>query len=954
MAERPAIVPDATYRLQLNAAFGFDDAAAIVPYLRRLGVSHVYASPVLMARPGSTHGYDVIDFNRINPELGGDAAFHRLVDTLHRHGMGLVVDFVPNHMGVGADNPWWLDVLEWGQESPFARFFDIDWDAHARGVRDKVVLPVLGDQYGRILEAGELQLAFEPETGTFHVAYYDNRFPVAVRDYAPLLRAAGMQLEGRDPLGPLADRFAGAAGGGSSLARRSVRRREASLLKTELVALATAPEVTAAIRSTLELMNGIPGEPASFRRLHRLLEGQAYRLAYWRVARSDINYRRFFDINELAGLRMERSEVFEATHGLLLRLIAEGAVQGVRLDHIDGLYDPAGYCERLLERVEATLAQAGATPPADRRAAGRPIWLLVEKILARHEYLREDLPVAGTTGYEFMNLVLGLFVNPSAEVPLTRFYARYTERPPDFAALVKAAKRQILRASLGSELSVVAHELYRLAQQSWRSRDFTLTGIREALADVIVGFPVYRTYITDSGPKSEDRRDLEWAISQARKETLIVDQTVFDFIYRALSTDLVQEAGYRRRDVILTAMHFQQLTGPVMAKSLEDTAFYRYLRLVALNEVGGEPDHFGVSPSAFHTLCQRELRHHPLTMVTTSTHDHKRGEDARIRIAALSELPQEWVRRVRRWTLLNRARRGTGGGAPAPSRNAEYLFYQSLIGVWPLEVRAPEDLAGGDLAERMVAYMIKASREAKEETAWTAQNPEYEAALEQFVRRVLDPERSRPFLADFIPFQERIALTGAVSGLAQTLLKLTAPGIPDLYQGSELFDLSLVDPDNRRPVDYGLRDRNLDAPGPDPAALVADWRSGRIKQHVVAAALRVRRARPDVFRQGAYLPLAVEGQHADRVVALARTGESGVVVVAVPRLVTPLLAESEVPLPAPERWGATRVVLPDEIAGRVLTDELTGRRHGDGNELRLADLLVDLPVALLAADPAVD
>jgi (1->4)-alpha-D-glucan 1-alpha-D-glucosylmutase len=954
MSERPAILPatlpEATYRLQLNAGFGFDDAAAIVPYLKALGISHVYASPILQARPGSTHGYDLIDFNRINDELGGAAAFQRMIEALHADGMGLVIDFVPNHMGIGADNPWWLDTLEWGQESPFARFFDIDWEASARGVRDKVLLPTLGAQYGQVLENGELAVAFDAVGGGFHVAYYDSRFPIAVRDYAPILRAAALQLREDPGLGSLAERFLSLAGGGSSLNRRSVRRREASLLKTELVALATQPEVATAIDATLGLLNGTPGQPASFRRLHRLLEGQAYRLAYWRVARSDINYRRFFDINDLAGLRMERPEVFDATHGLLLRLIAEGAVQGVRLDHIDGLHDPAGYCRQLLER--ATAARSGERARGDD---GPPIWLIVEKILARHEYLRDDLPVAGTTGYEFMTLVSGLFVNPSAERPLGAFYRRFTGRETPFAEMVKTAKRQILRASLGGELSVAAHALHRLAQQSWRTRDFTLTGIREALTDVIVGFPVYRTYITADGPRPEDRRDLDWAVSQARKETLIVDHTVFDFIYAALSTDLAHEPGYRRRDVVATAMRVQQLTGPVMAKSLEDTAFYRYFRLAALNEVGGEPDHFGVSVSAFHTVCQRQFRHSPLSMVTTSTHDHKRGEDTRARMLALSELPQEWARRVRRWAVLNRARGSEAASAVTISRNTEYLLYQTLIGVWPVEIRSPEDLADSDLAERIVAYMIKASREAKEETAWTAQDPDYEAALEQFVRRVLDPDRARHFLADFIPFQERIALTGAVNGLAQVLLKLTAPGIPDLYQGTELPDLSLVDPDNRRPVDYALRQAMLLADPPEPEALVRNWRDGRLKQHVVRSALLLRRKRPALFKAGAYLPLTVEGQHADRVVAFARLGDTELVIIVTPRLVTPLLAEVDEPLPAPERWGRTRIVLPEELAAGALRDRLSGRTHdlAEG-ELRLGEVLGALPVALLESHRAAD
>ncbi len=632
----PPEPPRATYRLQFNAEFGFEAARRIVPYLAALGISHLYASPLTMARPGSSHGYDVIDFNRLNPELGDEAAFEALVARLHAHGMGLILDFVPNHMGVGTDNPWWLDVLEWGQESPFASFFDIDWEASARGVRDKLLLPVLGDQYGLVLEAGELQLGFDAGAGSFAVRYYDNAFPIGLRQYPGLLQSAADRLgSAGGALTELAWRFGALEAGGSSRARRGARRAEAAALKAELAALVSEAGVRATVEAAAARINGSPGQPQSFRALHRLLEEQAYRLAYWRVASSEINYRRFFDINELAGLRMERSEVFEATHKLLLRLIAAGLVQGVRLDHIDGLYDPKGYCERLLARVAEVLPRAdGAPPPALDAKAGRPIYLVVEKILARHEYLREDLPVAGTTGYEFIGLVGGLFVDPGAERQLTAIYHRFIDAEPDFGEVVIAAKRQVLRYALNSELHVLAHELHRLAQQSWRTRDFTLTGLREALSDIIACFPVYRTYITAAGGRAEDRRDLDWAISQARKASNLVDLSVFDFLHAALSTELATSGQYRRRDVIATAMHFQQLTGPVMAKSVEDTAFYRYLRLVSLNEVGGEPQHFGTSPAAFHTLVQQTLRFHPLTMLASATHDHKRGEDVRARLNA--------------------------------------------------------------------------------------------------------------------------------------------------------------------------------------------------------------------------------------------------------------------------------------------------------------------------------
>jgi (1->4)-alpha-D-glucan 1-alpha-D-glucosylmutase len=950
MAPRPPTLPRATYRLQLHAGFGFADAQAIVPYLAALGISHLYASPITMARPGSLHGYDVIDFNRLNPELGDDAAFDALVSELHAHGMGLVLDFVPNHMGVGSDNPWWLDVLEWGPLSPYATFFDIDWEASARGVRGKVTLPVLGDQYGKVLEAGDLKLQFDGAEGVFYVAYYHERFPIAVRKYPQLLHAtAGLLDRDGAPLFDLAERFGALFAEEPGAEQWLVRRQEAFALKAALAETARDAQVRAALDAAVAAQNGTPGLPETFEPLHLLLEDQAYRLAYWRVASSEINYRRFFDINQLAGLRMERGETFEATHRLLLRLIAEGKVQGVRLDHIDGMYDPRGYCQRLLARVSDVLAESRdrEVPNRDPRA-GQPIYLLVEKILARHENLRDDLPVAGTTGYEFMNLVNGLFVDPAAEGAMSATYHRFIGQEPEFDHVVLAAKQQILRYFLNSELHVLGHEFHRLAQQSWTTRDFTLTGLREALADIITRFPVYRTYITEDGVQQEDRRDLDWAVSRARKETGLVDQTVFDFLHAALSTDLVGTRGYERADVIATAMHFQQLTGPVMAKSLEDTAFYRYHRLISLNEVGGEPGNFGVSLSAFHHLMHQQQQRLPASMLATATHDHKRGEDVRVRIDALSEVPLEWRRRVRRWARLNRFRVKEVDGRPVPDRNDEYLLYQTLVGSWPLGLGADDAEGLAAYAERIVAYMMKASREAKQRTSWAAPDEDYESGLERFARRILDPQDGRAFLADLLPFQARIALIGAQNGLAQILLKLTAPGVPDTYQGCELWDFSLVDPDNRRPVDFELR-RAMLAQDADPTELLSSWRDGRIKQHVVARTLALRRAAPALFA-GDYTPLQTTGLHAERLVAFARSAEAATLIVIVPRLAAPLLDGVDIPLPPPAAWGDTRVALPDLPGGR-LHNPLTGKAIEPGPDgLTAAEALADLPVVLLTTD----
>jgi (1->4)-alpha-D-glucan 1-alpha-D-glucosylmutase len=539
-------------------------------------------------------------------------------------------------------------------------------------------------------------------------------------------------------------------------------------------------------------------------------------------------------------------------------------------------------------------------------------------------------------------------VDPAAERSLTATYHRFIDQEPEYDQIVLAAKQQILRYSLNSELHVLGLELHRLAQQSWLTRDFTLTGLREALADVITRFPVYRTYITEDGVKPEDRRYLDWAVSRARQETALVDHTVFDFLHAALSTDLVGTRGYERADVIATAMHFQQLTGPVMAKAVEDTAFYRYNRLVSLNEVGGEPNQFGVTPSAFHHLLQQQQRRHPASMVTTATHDHKRGEDVRARIDALSELPLEWRQRVGRWARLNRSKRREFDGQRVPGRNDEYLLYQTLLGAWPLEMDAPDHPALAGFTERIVAYMIKASREAKLRTSWTAPDLAYEEGVEQFVRRILDPVSARAFLADLLSFQARIARIGAVNGLAQTLLRLTAPGVPDTYQGCELWDLSLVDPDNRRPVDYELRRSYLEQDA-DPEALLAGWRDGRIKQQVVARTLALRRRVPELFSRGDYVALSTAGAHAERVVAFARRTPDAAVLVVAPRLVAPLLAEDDLPLPPAAAWAETSIELPEGWPDGPLVDALSGaQRRPRSARLSVAEVLAELPVALLA------
>jgi (1->4)-alpha-D-glucan 1-alpha-D-glucosylmutase len=970
-AKAPPAVPRATVRFQFTKDFRFADAAALVPYLASLGISHVYASPFLRARSGSTHGYDIIGHAEFNPEIGSPEDFERMVEALHAHGMGLILDFVPNHMGVGGhDNPWWLDVLEWGRASPYASFFDIEWDPVESALRGKVLLPVLGDHYGQVLERGELELRLDEERGSLSIWYYDHRFPVGLKDYARVLGPARDALaadggEG-DPLGALVEGFARIGEAGASVQEQALARREADELRRQLAGLmASDARAAGAVREAVAGFRGSPGEPASWMGLHALIEEQAYRIAFWRVASDEINYRRFFDVNDLAGLRIvENAELFELAHQLVFRLIGEGKLQGLRLDHIDGLYDPAAYCRKLQDRagylmIQAAAAGRGLAPqPHPGLAPREPMYLLVEKILAHDERLRPEWPVSGTTGYEFMNLVNGLFVDPAGEAPLTEAYRRFVRRDVEYDEVVTEAKRLIITNNLASELKVLSTMLYRLAQQSWSTRDYTLTGLRRALVDVATYFPVYRTYVTGEGVSDADRRCIDRAVDAAKGAALTPDLSIYDFVRSVLTTDLKDSGrGYVADDVCRFAKKFQQFTGPVTAKSVEDTAFYRYFRLVSLNEVGGEPGVWGTAPEAFHRANAERLKDHPFCMVATATHDHKRGEDTRVRIDVLSEIPEAWSTHVDRWARMNRLKAAEIDGRPAPGLNDQYLLYQTLVGAWPLDLREPEGEGLADLTERVLAYMLKAVRESKYRTSWTSPNEAYERALEAYVRGVLDPTESAGFLADLAAFQGRVAVAGALNGLSQTLLRLAVPGVPDLYQGTEFWDLSLVDPDNRRPPDWEARRRGLaeedgaeeDGP-PGPEALLAGWRDGRIKQHVVAATLRLRERRPALFALGDYAPIEAEGAEAGRVVAFLRRHEGSVLLAVAPRLAAPLLGEgAERPHVPPEAWGDTRLRLPGLSGGTVLTDRLSGATLSvrEDGVVAVADLLRAFPVALL-------
>lgn len=982
-------VPRATYRLQMGAGFTFADATAIVPYLERLGVSHLYCSPYLKARPGSSHGYDIVDHNALNPEIGDESTFGAMCDALQRAAMGHILDFVPNHMGVGlSDNVWWLDVLEWGRESPYGEHFDIDWNPAKLELRGKVLIPFLGDHYGKVLENGELQVKFNAEEGKFSVWYYEHRFPVDPAQYAPLLGSVLERLQRQEdiPEAQLVEFELILAGyrdlrrPARSARQRTSRRSKAEKLAAQLASLVQQHEAfAAAIEETLTAINGESGKPRSFDRLHRLLEAQHYRLAFWRVAAEEINYRRFFQINDLAGVRVELPEVFDTMHRLVLKLIAEGRLHGLRIDHIDGLFDPRGYLQRLQDKAQAARANGGRAEGSESAQEtetaddSRGFYVIVEKILAPHEKLREEWPIAGTTGYEFLNRLNGLFVDPEGAEPLARIYQRFIGREADFEAICDSAKRQAMDEELASELRVLSNEFNRLTERSWLTRDYTLVGLRQALREIVACFPVYRTYVDRRGPSSEDVRDIEWAIGRARKRSTRADKSVFDFIRDVLllSPPLRRQKGGQkggkdnsplRREIQRLAMKFQQYTGPVMAKGVEDTAFYRYACLASLNEVGGEPTRFGVSPASFHQRNQDQARRWPSSMLCTATHDTKRGEDVRARINVLSEIPQEWARRVRRWATINERRKSAYEDGSAPSENDEYLFYQTMVGAWPLAFHGADTPDGEgltDFRERMTNYMLKAVREAKSHTSWINTDTAYETGLSTFVERVLDAGRRNPFLDDFREFHQRVAELGMLNSLAQTTLKLTVPGVPDLYQGTELWDLSLVDPDNRRPVNFEERNQMIgrlsemteSGSNTGCAELLDHWPDGMVKLFIVWRLLSLRRSHPGVFQQGDYLPIETGGQHAGHLLAFARTGGGQALLVCVPRLLARLATPSAPYATGDAVWGDTFLALPEELAARSWRNVFTGESleaaaTDDGRQVPAGSVLRTFPVAV--------
>jgi (1->4)-alpha-D-glucan 1-alpha-D-glucosylmutase len=880
----------ATYRVQLHAGFSFDDAAEVAGYLAALGVTHLYCSPILQAAAGSTHGYDVVDHGRLNGELGGEEGYRRLTQRLAGAGLGLILDIVPNHMALGGRaNAWWWDVLENGPSSRYAGYFDIDWDPPERKLTATVLMPVLADQYGRVLEAGELVL--ERHGGSFSVRYHDQEAPISPRTLAePLARAAARAADpaGSAELESLAAAFARLpAGRRTDPAGMAERHRDKEVLRARLADLCAArPAIAAAIDAEVAALNHDPDA------LDDLLSQQNYRLAYWRTGAEELSYRRFFDIETLAGLRVEDEAVFAETHRLILGLIADGSVDGLRVDHVDGLADPEGYLERVC------YATSG-------------VYVVVEKILQPDEELPASWPVAGTTGYEFLNRVTELFVDARGAAAMRAYYARFTGLRQDYAEVAHAAKHQIMREELVAEVERLTGLLAGVCERHRRQRDHTRRELRDALREVIAAFGVYRTYAGPGRPVTPaDRASVAAAVDAAWQRRPDLDAELLGFVGELLT------GAYPGEAEAAFAVRFAQVSAPVMAKGVEDTAFYRYQPLICLNEVGGDPGTFGRPPADFHRAMAEAASRRPEAMLTLSTHDTKRSGDVRARIGLLSELPEAWESAVGRWARRNAGHKQDGW----PDRNAEYLLYQTLVGAWPIE------------PGRVAAFMQKAAKEAKVHTSWTDPSAGYDDALAAFVTAVLG---DRGFVADLEAFlaEHRLVERGRVTSLAQTALLLTCPGVPDLYQGTELWDLSLVDPDNRRPVDYGRRRAVLDrlaGAGPEQALALAD--EGGPKLWLIHRVLAHRRTNPGAYGPGSgYRPLPITGANAGHAVAFERDGGLAVVV---PRLVATL-----------DDWAGTDVALP---AG-VWVDVLTGDKV-DGGPAEVADLLRRFPVAVLARE----
>lgn len=926
-------IPQSTYRIQFTPWFGFSQMKECIPYLANLGISHIYASPIFKAARGSTHGYDVVDPNELNPELGTEEEFASMMEQLRRYGMGWIQDIVPNHMAYDYENQVLADVLENGPRSPFYSFFDIDWEHTYENIRGRVMAPFLGRFYGETLEDGEIQLSFGPQGFTVH--YYGITLPLAIDTYQIILshRWAALKLDMGDDH-PDYIKLLGVLYVLESLGSREQDTEisdQVRFVKRMLWDLySRSSEFKKFLDENLRLFNGEKGVPESFNALDELLLRQIFRLSYWKAATKEINYRRFFSINGLISVMVQEESVFRHTHGLIARMVRNGTFDGLRVDHVDGLYDPRQYLTRIREMFPGG-------------------YVVVEKILGPEEDLPASWPVQGTTGYEFLSWVNRLFCDTRNQKAFNRIYASFTGTKPDLEELVREKKRWIIIEHMAGDVNNLAQELKTISSRDRHGSDITLYGLRRALMEILTTFPVYRTYVDDQGPSDDDRKQIARALEKAEANNPALSPEL-SFIKRFFLLEFPPYAEEdQKRDWTRFVMRFQQYSGPLMAKGVEDTALYVYNRLLSLNEVGGSLERFGVSPQEFHRFVQRRGENWPHAMNGTSTHDTKRGEDVRARINVLSEIPGEWEKTIRRWSVLNKGKKMRIRAASVPDRNDEYFLYQTLIGAWP-----GDGSDQGGFVERMKDYAVKAVREAKVHTAWIKPDTEYEEAFRSFIDAILEPQEDNLFFKEFETFAHKVAHFGAINSLAQTLVKMSASGVPDFYQGTELWDLCLVDPDNRRPVDFAKRATLLEEikkrSASDPVELIRELlagpEDGRIKLFLVWKALQTRERQRDLFVHGRYQPLEISGQHGNHLVAFARQRENRWSLTIVPRLCTSLVDQGAYPV-GRDVWQDTEVVLPpgspdtwqDSFTGSVLKTA--------GSSLSVGDALERFPVALL-------
>jgi (1->4)-alpha-D-glucan 1-alpha-D-glucosylmutase len=946
-------VPIATYRLQFNTNFRFRDAIGILDYLRELGISHVYASPVFTSRHGSGHGYDVTDPTKIDPDLGGEEGFAELQSAVEQQGMRLLLDIVPNHMAASSENRWWMDVLEYGPDSSFASYFDINWRTPSRILENKLLLPFLAKPFGEVLDAGELQIKYDD--GRLFLCYQEQRFPIAPGSYAGILRFHERDLhqavEGGTPAeqewqGIVAAAEAVASDRSISAQAASERRTKAEHLRERLRQLvSTSPEIAGFLKQTLEAIHGTRGDPQSFSGLERILSGQNYRLAFWQTASDSINYRRFFSITDLVGVRVEDPAVFDATHEAIIRASLRPSVAGLRIDHIDGLRDPRGYLNRLRERL------------SQNPSSSDPLYIVVEKILGRGELLPADWPIEGTTGYDYLNYANRLLVDGEHAGRVVEFYSRWTGSQTDFDDLLYQKKKLVMRTLLGVEMRTLGRELTELASDDRYARELRAAELTEALVETTACLPVYRTYVQGLEETDATQAVLDGAIRNARDRRPSLPGECFDFVSDVLLLKSVPHVRADQRERRLAFVgRWQQFTGSIMAKGLEDTALYVYFPLSSLNEVGGDARASNASVPAFHEYVIERRNNWPYAMNATTTHDTKRSEDARARIAVLSEIPAEWEKAMQEWSGLNEKYRTQLDTISVPDHNEEYLFYQTLIATWPLR---KED--SPNLVKRLQDYLLKAVREAKVHTRWSEPNEPHEKALCEFIAGVLDSEKNAEFCHKAENFQRRTALYGMINGLAQVLLKIACPGIPDVYQGAELWDFRLVDPDNRHPVNFAERTAMLEdlrsAPNADCACrakeLLEKWCDSRVKMHVLARALATRKERPKLFLDGDYRPLEASGRHQERIVAFARISGQDWVIAVVPRCVASVNGVVIGP-EAREFWRDDCLGLPED-APQKWVNVIAGRSSPsisvNDQRIRVADIFANFPVALLV--PAV-